>query len=411
MLDARPVVCKLISARPPDGRLEAAPRAVHRALRDPVGQAPCPSGDGPHADRRRRRGASRTADGVAFRVAPRRRRRHRPGGHRAPGCSATGRLRGALPRRRLRAAAAATPSPLLLRHRGRYTLLTETGVGRRRGRLTGASCAAARLRERAPVRTPWRVVVTGGARRRGRDRPAAGARPPSRIARHELDRARPRRLVVAERPREPQSLETQKAVTSTSRPRMGWEYVTVDEGWDPAWIAGARRLRARARRQGDPVVRPGRRRRRGARPRRGAGARPASRPTSSLRQRAEHRGDGRHRARRRRAAASSSPSTAAPSPRGLQRTWPNVLTVEAVRGAEYAADRRCATTSTSPSRAIPSAAWTSRRTARGARLAQAIVFESGLQHYAVAGARCWTPRSPAAGTTPACSRARPTATP
>jgi alpha-glucosidase len=81
-------------------------------------------------------------------------------------------------------------------------------------------------------------------------------------------------------------------------------------------------------------------------------------------------------------------------PRGLQRTWPNVLSLEAVRGAEYDRDG----TPSDPANnvdlaftrnAVGSMDYTpvtfsarNRITTDGHELAMSVVYESGLQHYA-----------------------------
>ncbi len=82
-------------------------------------------------------------------------------------------------------------------------------------------------------------------------------------------------------------------------------------------------------------------------------------------------------------------------PRGLQRTWPNVLTVEAVRGAEHARGDEPAL---SPAQSVDlvftrnvvgSMDYTPvafsarhRRTSDAHELAEAVAYESGIQHYA-----------------------------
>jgi alpha-glucosidase len=81
-------------------------------------------------------------------------------------------------------------------------------------------------------------------------------------------------------------------------------------------------------------------------------------------------------------------------PRGLQRTWPNVLSLEAVRGAEYERDG----TPASPRNNVDLAftrnvigpmdytpvtfSARNRVTTAGHELAMSVVYESGLQHYA-----------------------------
>jgi hypothetical protein len=80
-------------------------------------------------------------------------------------------------------------------------------------------------------------------------------------------------------------------------------------------------------------------------------------------------------------------------PRGLQRTWPNVLTMEGVAGAEHAKggtpiDPAHNVTLAFTRNVIGSMDYTpvtfsaNRTTSAGHELAQAVVFESGLQHFA-----------------------------
>jgi hypothetical protein len=81
-------------------------------------------------------------------------------------------------------------------------------------------------------------------------------------------------------------------------------------------------------------------------------------------------------------------------PRGLQRTWPNVMTAEGVRGAEYLRNAGTELPANNVTLAFTRNAVASMDftpvtfSARGrvstaaAQLAQSIVFESGLQHYA-----------------------------
>jgi hypothetical protein len=84
-------------------------------------------------------------------------------------------------------------------------------------------------------------------------------------------------------------------------------------------------------------------------------------------------------------------------PRGLQRTWPNVLTLEAVRGAEYwslkAASPAHNITLAFTRNVVGGMDYTpvtfsapGRVTSLGHELAESVVFESGLQHFADAPA-------------------------
>jgi alpha-glucosidase len=81
-------------------------------------------------------------------------------------------------------------------------------------------------------------------------------------------------------------------------------------------------------------------------------------------------------------------------PRGLQRTWPNVMTMEGVRGAEHGKSGRADDPAHNVTLAftrnvIGSMDYTpvtfsaaGRVTSAAAQLAQSVVYESGLQHYA-----------------------------
>ena len=147
-----------------------------------------------------------------------------------------------------------------------------------------------------------------------------------RGSRTRLDRARRRRLVVVGGPRAAApSLERAEGVRRhRRRQRLGVR--DRRRGLGPGVGPRARRLRARARRAGDPLVRR-RRRATPARSRRSpTGAWPASSSTSCS-----------PTARRASRAWTTSPARAARHrlvvdfhgctiPRGLQRTWPNVLT-------------------------------------------------------------------------------------
>jgi hypothetical protein len=81
-------------------------------------------------------------------------------------------------------------------------------------------------------------------------------------------------------------------------------------------------------------------------------------------------------------------------PRGIQRTWPNVMTAEGVRGAEYLRNAGAELPANNVTLAftrntVASMDFTpvtfsaqGRLSTAAAQLAQSIVFESGLQHYA-----------------------------
>ena len=180
--------------------------------------------------------------------------------------------------------------------------------------------------------------------------------------------------------------------------RMGWEYVLVDEGWDPAWIPA---LTAYARQRGvgvllwsrwDALRTPQQRdalltrwRDWGV-----AGVKLDFMESDSAARMAWYRGVARAAAERRLVVDFHG----ATAPRGLSRTWPNVLTQEAVLGAEsYKAG---APTTPAHNATLPftraaigpmdytpvtfSAA--RRRTSAAHELALSVVYASGLQHFA-----------------------------
>lgn len=267
--------------------------------------------------------------------------------------------------------------PMLLRHRGRYSLITESGVSRKE-----VGHAVLRRGTFHLTRwTQWRAIVTGTlADVVETDLPLALGRPsrvqdtswiePGRAAWSWLrDRSSPRRL------------DAQMAFVDLAA-AQGWEYVTVDEGWDPAWIG---ELVAYARDRGvkvilwfhnedvdaaalDRVAAWG-----------AAGIK-ADFFLSDLDHNIAAMDDIARGAAERRLVVAFHGCTA---PRGLQRTWPNVLTVEAVRGAEYG---------TTDARDDVNLAFTRNPvgamdfTPAGAAAPRAIVYESGLQHYSSEGA-------------------------
>ena len=191
----------------------------------------------------------------------------------------------------------------------------------------------------------------------------------------------------------PGRLETQRAYVDAAAER-GWEYVLVDEGWDAAWVpelvryAADRGVRVLLWTHWRDLRDP---RARAQRLDRWAGWGVAGVKVDFLQS-----------DRRRRIAVYDAIARAAARrrlvvdfhgctlPRGIQRTWPNVLTMEAVLGAEYA-----------KAGAVPAAHdvdlvftrnvvgsmdYTPALTARGStpahQLAATVAFESGLQHLA-----------------------------
>lgn len=272
--------------------------------------------------------------------------------------------------------------PLLLRQKGRYTLLTEAGVARAAVSHTrlardGLHVQIARG-EAAPGRTPWRVAVTGGLDRVVEsDLPLALGRAskvrdtswiePGVAAWSWLnDRASPERL------------DAQKSHVDLAA-AQGWEYVTVDEGWRPAFVE---ELVDYARRRGvevilwfdeDDVT---------ARAldrveRWGVAGIKADFFLSDSAEQIRAMDDIARQAAARRLVVAFHGCTV---PRGLQRTWPNVLTVEAVRGAEYGRTSARDDVNLVFTR-NPVGGMDFTPAGIGPReLAQAVVFESGLQH-------------------------------
>jgi len=195
----------------------------------------------------------------------------------------------------------------------------------------------------------------------------------------------------------PASLERQKQYVDFAA-RAGWEYVLVDAGWDPAWIpvltryARKRHIRVllwsrwdalRPAAQRDALL--SRWRSWGV-----AGVKLDFMLSDSNRRMSWYRGIARAAAKRR-LLVNFHGSTV---PRGMSRTWPNVLTWEGVLGAEtYKGDAPVTPShnATLPftRNAIGSMDYTPvtfssqrRQTTAGHELALSVVFESGLQHFA-----------------------------
>jgi alpha-glucosidase len=195
----------------------------------------------------------------------------------------------------------------------------------------------------------------------------------------------------------PASLDRQRQYVDYAA-RMGWEYVLVDEGWDPSWIPA---LTAYARERGvgvllwsrwDALADPGQRdallsqwRDWGV-----AGVKLDFMESDSAARMAWYRGVAQAAAERRLVVDFHGATV----PRGLSRTWPNVLTQEAVRGAEsYKGDAPATpehnTTLPFTRGAIGPMDYTPvalsaprRRTSVAHELALSVVYASGLQHFA-----------------------------
>lgn len=272
---------------------------------------------------------------------------------------------------------------------GTWTLLSEAGLAARHG--------ASRLRARGGVlrvigegrgTSPWRFGLVGGLDDIvGSSLPLALARP-SKI--RDPSWIRPGRAAWSwwSDSSSPERLETQQRYVDAAAER-GWEYMLVDEGWDAAWIPelvayaearGVRILLWSHWRDVSPRVLD-----------RWAGWGVAGVKVDFL------QSDRRRRiavydaiaraAARRRLVVNFHGCTI---PRGLQRTWPNVLTMEAVLGAEYAkagavpaahdVDLVFTRNVVGPMDYTP--ALTARGSTPGHQLAAAVAFESGLQHLA-----------------------------
>ena len=303
----------------------------------------------------------------------------------------------------LRAAApGAIGFPALIGAGDHWALLAESGLGAGQpaARLRIRRGAPGVLRVERPVQrqaTPWRVAVVGSpATIAGSDlvddlaAPAAGV---------DWSWVRPGRVAWSwwADSGSPASLAAQEAHVDFAA-RQGWEYVLADEGWDPAWMPALVEY-ARARGVGvllwsrwDALRTPAQRDALlsqwadwGV-----AGVKLDFMESDSPARMAWYRAVARAAAERR-MVVDFHGSTA---PRGLERTWPNVLTSEAVRGAEGYKG----TTPPTPAQntvlpftrnAIGAMDFTpvtfsapGRATSAGHELALSVVFASGLQHFA-----------------------------
>jgi alpha-glucosidase len=284
--------------------------------------------------------------------------------------------------------------PALLSTGHDWVLLSEGAIppGQAAGRL--------RLRDGAlhveRSRTPWRVAVIGSlATIAGSDlvddlAPAAHG---------DWSWVRPGRVAWSwwSDSASPASLSRQQQYVDFAA-RMGWEYVLVDEGWDPSWIPS---LTAYARERGvgvllwsrwDALATPAQRdallsqwRDWGV-----AGVKLDFMESDSAARMRWYRGVTRAAAERR-LVVDFHGSTV---PRGLSRTWPNVLTQEGVLGAEsYKGDAPATPEHNAtlpftrgaigPMDYTPVTFSASRRqTSAAHELALSVVFASGLQHFA-----------------------------
>lgn len=295
---------------------------------------------------------------------------------------------------RLRAARGRYGFPALIdAPSGVWSLLSETGLRPGQGAAhlrarRGTLRVAGADRDPDPGMSPWRFAVVGTlADIVGSSLPTALARP---SALRDTSWIRPGRAAWSWwfDSTSPARLETQKQYVDAAAAR-GWEYVLVDEGWDGGWVPELVRYAAE----------------RGVRLILWAHWRDVD---EGLLDRlaawgvAGIKADFLHSDRRRRIAVYRRIARAAARrrlvvnfhgstlPRGIERTWPNVLTLEAVHGAEHAkAGPIAAAHDVSlvfTRNAVGPMDYTPALTARGStighQLANAVAFESGLQHLA-----------------------------
>jgi alpha-glucosidase len=288
-----------------------------------------------------------------------------------------------------------------------WALLTESGLTRQAAaHLTVDRNRPDVLRvaladgDAAPRTTPWRVAVIGDlATVVGSDLPLSLGGP-SEIG--DTSWIRPGRAAWSwwSDTDSPGDLRRQRAFVRSAA-AYGWEYVLLDEGWDPDMVP---RLTNYARARGTRVMLwtawtalrdPVRRERLLSRWASWgvAGIKVDFLLSDSAARMAIYDDIARDAAKHRLVVAFHGCTV----PRGIQRTWPNVLTMEAVEGAERetpgqgtkAIDPRHDVTLAFTRNTIGSMDYTpvtfsarNRRTTDAHRLALAVVYESGLQHFA-----------------------------
>jgi len=308
---------------------------------------------------------------------------------------------------RLRAAAPGDVGfPALLSTGRAWALLSESAIGR------GQPAARLHVRTgvlhvRRPgvqpglhrVRTPWRVAVIGSLGTIVASDLVDDLAPPARAG--DWSWVRPGRVAWSwwSDSGSPASLARQQQYVDFAA-RMGWEYVLVDEGWDASWIP-ALTAYARERSVGvllwsrwDALATPAQRDARLTRWRDWgvAGVKLDFMESDSRQRMRWYRGVARAAAARR-LVVDFHGSTA---PRGLSRTFPNVLTQEAVLGAESYKGHAAVHASPAQNATLPftrnaigpmdytpvTFSTPRRRTSLAHELALSVVFASGLQHFA-----------------------------
>lgn len=285
--------------------------------------------------------------------------------------------------------------PALLSTGRDWALLTESGIpyGARAGHLRASK---SRLSVRGS-RRGWHVAVIGGLGTIvGSDLPLALGRP-SRVK--DPSWIHPGRAAWSwwSDPASTRSLGRQEQFVDFAAAEH-FEYATVDAGWDAAWVpdlaayAAARNVRLILWTDWHALADPTER---AATLDRWAGWGIAGIKVDYLQSDAGARmaamEDIARAAARRHLVVDFHGCTV---PRGLQRTWPNVLSLEAVRGAEYDRDGTPSDPANNVDLAftrnvVGSMDYTpvtfsarNRITTDGHELAMSVVYESGLQHYA-----------------------------
>jgi alpha-glucosidase len=317
--------------------------------------------------------------------------------------------------------------PALLETGGAWALLSESSTDRGQPAshldvLPGGVLGLARPRQGpglAEVRTSWRVAVIGSLATIVESDLVDDLAEPARSEKWSW--VQPGRAAWSwwSDSSSPASLERQKQYVDFAA-RAGWEYVLVDAGWDPAWIpaltayARKRRVRVLLWSRWDALTPKAQRdallsqwRTWGV-----AGVKLDFMLSDSNERMRWYRAVARAAAERR-LLVNFHGSTV---PRGMSRTWPNVLTSEGVLGSETYKGEAPVTpvhNATLPftRNAIGSMDYTPvtfsaprRQTSAAHELALSVVFESGLQHFAdspegyaaMPAARRWLRRVPVA---------------
>ncbi|WP_460441650.1 glycoside hydrolase family 97 protein [Amycolatopsis stemonae] len=284
---------------------------------------------------------------------------------------------------------------------GSYTLLTESDVdGRYSGaRLThaagtagyGIKLADAAVTGDGPFVTPWRVAITGDLATVTESTLVDDLAPPSKLA--DTSWVRPGKVAWSwlsehDSPRDP---VRQKQFADFAA-RHGWPYLLVDEGWDASWVPDVIRYArergvevilwfrwtsldtAAERAKWLPLVKSW-----------GAAGIKVDFMDSDTQARFGFYDDIARATARHRLMINFHGATI---PRGFQRTWPHVMSFEAVRGAEQYRTRAATNTMFPFTRNVvgsmdytPTAFVVSDRDTTDAHeVAAFLVFESGWQH-------------------------------